>query len=233
MGMTAASSYEAELGWGTRSITPQQAGEFAAKVTATSKEQLIIAKNLGAYPPSIAVRGVFFEGISRLVTEARGPGAIAALRKKAGLPEQTTAFRQYPHRDFYKLYYLVAPVLHPGASFVQALRRTARTFFPIFRNSLLGRTMGAFMGDEPRTILPLLAKAYNVSVAGNEHSSELVGERRVHWRCRVEPVEWYEETFGGIVEGTAADPARAGLTVRLVSKALRESTMDYEFEITW
>lgn len=233
MAMAAASSHEAELGWGTRPITPQQANEFAVKVPASAREQVIIARNLVAYPPSIAVRGVFFEGMARLVTEARGPGAINALRKKAGLPEQATAFRQYPHRDFYKLYYLAAPLLHPGGSFTQALRRTARTFFPIFRNSLLGRTMGAFMGDEPRTILPLLAKAYNLSVAGNEHSSELVADRQVRWRCRVEPVEWYEETFAGIVEGTAADPTRAGLTVRMVSKKLRDGAMDYEFDIGW
>ena len=39
--------------------------------------------------------------------------------------------------------------------------------------------------------------------------------------------------FAGIVEGTAADPTRAGLTVRMVSKKLRDGAMDYDVDIGW
>ena len=220
-------------GWEARAITAEEANAFASKVPASSREQVIIAKNLLAYPTTFMVRGVFFEGISRLVGEARGPAAFAALQKKAGLPARITAFRQYPQRDFYKLYYLAAPLLHPGCAFTEALRRTARTFFPIFRGSMLGRTMSALMGDEPRTLLPMLAKAYNLSVSGNDHHAELAGDREVRWRCVVEPVEWYEETFAGIVEGTAADPARAGLTVVVTSASVRDGVRHMEARITW
>ena len=62
------------------------------------------------------------------------------------------------------------------------------------------------MGDRPTTILPLLARAYNVSVEGNDHKAEVVGDYALVWRCDVEPVEWYTDTFQGIVEGSM--PAR-------------------------
>ena len=52
-----------------------------------------------------------------------------------------------------------------------------------------GKTMSALMGDKPRTILPLLAKAYNLSTEGNLHEAELTGEREVTWRCVAESID--------------------------------------------
>jgi hypothetical protein len=70
-------------------------------------------------------------------------------------------------------------------------------------------------------------------VAGNEHTSELVGEREIAWGCRVEPVEWYEQTFTGIIEGTVPAGDQTTLHVRTLSKSLRGSAIDYRFAITW
>ncbi|MEP7125489.1 MAG: DUF2378 family protein [Byssovorax sp.] len=219
--------------WGSKAIPLKLAEVFAARVTSVLSDQATIAKNLVGISPEQQVRGIFFEGIARIVRQAKGEVALANLQRSAGIPDHIIAFRHYPHRDFYKLYYLTARMLYPAETIARSLRLTARTFFPIFRDSLLGKTMNALMGDKPRTILPLLAKAYNLSVAGNEHTSDLVGEREIAWVCRVEPVEWYEQTFAGIIEGTVPEGDPTILRVRTVSKSLRGGGVDYRFEITW
>jgi uncharacterized protein (TIGR02265 family) len=228
-----ATTADASTSWGNQPIVLKQAQDYAARVTSTPSEQAIIAKNLAAFSPEIQVRGVFFEGLARIVKQSRGEGALATLQRNAGVPDHVIAFRHYAHRDFYKFYYLAARLLYPAEPFSRALRLTARTFFPIFRDSLLGKTMNALMGDKPRTILPLLARAYNVSVAGNEHTSELVGASEIAWGCRVEAVEWYEQTFSGLVEGTVPEGDATALQVRMLSKALRAGAVDYRFQITW
>lgn len=217
--------------WSDAKITVQQANGFAQQVTPVRADQEIVARNLLLFPSQIKVRGIFFEGLSRVVGEARGPDAMGELLARAGVSARTTAFRAYPHRDFYKLYYLAARLLYPNARMPEALRRVARTFFPIFKNSLVGRTMSALMGDRPTTILPLLARAYNVSVEGNDHKAELDGERSLVWRCEVEPAEWYPDTFAGIVEG--AMPADVAPRVHVEERAAAAGLARYRFRIDW
>lgn len=219
--------------WGNRPITLGETTAFAQAAGLRPEDRAQVAKNLAAYPTNIEVRGLFFEGIFRLIEQRQGPSGLAQVRKAAGLPESVIPFRHYPHRDFYKLYYVTAARLHPGAPFGVALRRIAQTFFPIFRSSMLGRTMSALMGDEPKTILPLLSKAYNLSVNGNTHVSQMTGERELLWRCSVEPVEWYEQTFTGIIEGTMNEAQRSKLQVITRSRSKEPTMASYEFVITW
>jgi uncharacterized protein (TIGR02265 family) len=225
------SSEGADASWNDAQITVSQSNQFALQVTTLRADQEIIARNLLLFPSQIRVRGIFFEGLSRLVAEQKGPGAMAELLTRAGVSNKTTAFRAYPHRDFYKLYYLTARLLHPTERMGEALRLVARTFFPIFKNSLVGRTMSALMGDRPTTLLPLLARAYNVSVEGNDHHTEVVGERSLAWRCEVEPVEWYTETFSGIVEG--AMPPELAARIHVEERAPAATMARYRFRIDW
>jgi uncharacterized protein (TIGR02265 family) len=205
--------------------------DFAERVTRVAADREAVERNLLAFPPSIEVRGLFFNGLARLVEEARGAGAVAVLRQHGGVQGKTTAFHWYPHRDFYKSYYLAASLLYPRLSMAGGLRQIARSFFPIFKASLLGGTMSALMGDRPFTILPLLARAYNISVKGNEHETAVDGERALVWRCVVEPVDWYPETFGGIVEGAMPDAFRARVSVE--EHAADASSARYCFRISW
>jgi uncharacterized protein (TIGR02265 family) len=217
--------------WGDTKITVAQANEFARSVTPVRAEQEAVARNLLLFPPSIKVRGIFFEGVSRIVAESQGPNAMSALAARAGIATKTTAFRAYPHRDFYKLYYLAARLLYPTAPLPEGLRNTARTFFPIFKSSMLGRTMSALMGDRPTTILPLMARAYNVSVEGNDHKAELTGKSTLEWRCEVEPVEWYPDTFMGIIEGSMPADVKVRFTVE--ERATAGTLARYRFRIDW
>ena len=217
--------------WRDERITADQASDFARLIPASRVDRDTIARNLHGFPAHIKVRGIFFEGLSRVVASMNGPDAMAAMVAQAGVAPKTTAFRAYPHRDFYKLYYLAAPLLHPTATMPEALRLTARTFFPIFRESMLGRTMSALMGDRPATLLPLLARAYNVSVEGNDHRVELENANVLSWSCQVEPVDWFADTFTGIVEG--AMPSRLTAEVRVAERTFVDGMARYRFRIRW
>ena len=219
--------------WADRRITIDEADLFARGVTPGLGERATVAQNLFVIAPTQTVRGVFFEGVSRVVAEAKGAGAVAELLVRAGVPARTVAFRAYPHRDFYKLYYLAARLLYPALPLTTSLRELARTFFPIFKSSLLGKTMSALMGDNPRTILSILAKAYNISVDGNEHACEITGDREILWRCKVEPVDWYPETFGGIIEGTMATHRTAQCRVKMQERRPHLGMTHYTFKVTW
>ena len=222
--------------WGSSPVTEAECAAFAKALptSVTSHERGVVARDLAAFPPQIAVRGVFFEGVSRIIAQGQRAGSMAELCRRGQLPEHTTPFRFYPLRDFYKLYYLVAPVLHPRVAFPEALRRTARNFFPIFRESLVGKTIAALMGDRPQTILPLLSNAYRISVEGNEHRAELVGDRELAWECRVESVAWYVETFSGILEGTVPEGSGEHLSVTLRDRAADGAGFTrYRFQIRW
>jgi len=231
MGMTQTHEEPAAPAWGESKITLAQANEFAQRVTSLAADREIVARNLFMFPPELKTRGLFFEGLSRVVAESKGPTAMANLQAVAGLTQRTTAFRAYPHRDFYRLYYLASRLLYPSARLAESTRLTARTFFPIFRNSLLGRTMSALMGDRPSTLLPLLAKSYNLSVEGNDHKAELKSDHELLWTCEVEPIDWYTETFSGIVEG--AMPANTPVQIRVEERAIAGTRARYQFRLTW
>lgn len=222
---------QTEVAWGNNPITLAQASEFAAKVTGARGDQDTIAQNLTRIPPAWMVRGVFFEGLARLIAQARSEQASTELFQRASLPHRTTSFKHYPLRDFYKLYYLATRLLHPTMPLGPSMCEVAKTFFPIFRSSTLGKTMNALMGDKPRTILPLLAKAYNLSAGGPTHEAELTGEREVTWRCTVEAVEWYVDTFTGIVAGAMPPGTESALRIEVAEKAASGAAVRYRFVI--
>ena len=41
-----------------------------------------------------------------------------------------------------------------------AMDRIAETFYPVFRDSMVGRTLSAMMGKDPRRVLERLVDAY-------------------------------------------------------------------------
>ncbi|MBK8255799.1 MAG: DUF2378 family protein [Polyangiaceae bacterium] len=219
--------------WGSKTITLSEATAFAQNIGVSAEDRTIIAKNLATFPPTIEVRGLFFEGMFRILEQRFGAAGADQVRRAAGIGPHIVPFRHYPHRDFYRLYYMATPRLQPGVPFSTGLRRVSQTFFPIFRSSLLGRTMSALMGEEPKTILPLLSKAYNLSVNGNSHRSEMTGENELTWHCEVEPVIHYEETFAGIVEGTMTELQRKRLKVVATPQPSKNSFSNYKIVIRW
>src|SRR5262245_38715191 len=115
----------------------QDAFAFAASIGLEGGELEQAARNLATFPDTIQCRGVFFLGLSRLLEKKIGPSGVAEQFARANLDARTFAFKSYPHHDFYKLYYVTAKKLLPGRPFDQALGEIAKTFFPIFRESIV------------------------------------------------------------------------------------------------
>jgi uncharacterized protein (TIGR02265 family) len=209
----------------------RQAETFAEAVTSSAQDRAIIARNLVELPHELKIRGFFFDGLCQIVAKTRDEATLRRLQRTAGVPEKLAPFGQYMVRDFYKLYYHTAGLLHGSLPFAEAIRSVTQTFFPIFKTSMIGKTLSAFMGQRPETIIPVVAKAYTVSVEGNEHAVHASGKNEVTWRCMVEPVTWYPESFQGIVEG--AMPPGQLIKVKTVDKKQDGKLMRYLFKISW
>lgn len=188
--------------WDRRAVSRDEALAFAQRVPSlTPEETSLVAQTMGDFPSDCQVRGLFFEGLGRVVGKSRGREGIDTLFALAGVPMRFTVFSNYPHRDFYKLYLVAAKQLFPTLALPQGLERTAQTFWPIFRDTMLGKTFFAMMSEDPMVVLSVHARAHAVVVQPNEHSVERTGEREARYLCRAERSPWYPSILRGIVAG--------------------------------
>lgn len=219
--------------WGRDAISHDEAMSFARRVPSTPAHRRAIADTLHRFPVACEVRGMFFDGLTKAIESVCGPDETRRLTRAAEVPAHVSAFTLHPHRDFYKLFFLAAPTLHPSEDLPDAMRRVAETFYPVFRESTLGRTMSLLMGREPSKVLTRLADAYNVSVPWNEHQPTPSGSHELLWRCRVEPTPFYPVIFDGIVRGTMRSHGVAEPRVELLSRHDDGDGQRLELRITW
>ena len=138
-----------------------------------------------------------------------------------------------PHRDFYKLYFLASATLYPSRGLEHGFERIAEDFYPTFRQSMVGRTLSAFMGSDPIVVLDRLAQAYRVSIPWNEHEVAAEGSGRATWRCRVEPSELYPATFRGIIRGTMQSHGVEEPEVEVLDQRRDGDGLRWELGIRW
>jgi len=193
------------LDWGERPITLEDVRRYSETLPLPDRTRQTIEQNLMVFPLQCRVRGLFFTGLHEIIKRSLGPEAHAEACRLSGIFSKIIAFNEYPHRDFYRLMYWAAAYLHKNPRFGDSLTAIAGTFFPIFRESLLGRTTAALMGKNLKTQLPRLAVAYNSMVRWNQHDTEVVSDNEVRWTCKVEPVTWYAETLHGIINGACPE----------------------------
>jgi uncharacterized protein (TIGR02265 family) len=217
--------------WPEGPITMAQAERFASAIATSTADRVTIAENLFNFPPELKIRGFFFDGLCQIVEKTRDRDTLVRLQRTAAVPEKLGAFENYMVRDFYQLYYHTASLLHGSLPFDQAIRKVTQTFFPIFKMTMIGKTLSAFMGSTPSTIIPVVAKAYTVSVSGNDHVTVASGRNEMTWRCVVEPVAWYPESLQGIIEG--ALPPGMTITMRTLERKPEGKLTRYVFRIGW
>lgn len=219
--------------WGNGAISREQADAYASRIPhVTATERGTIARDLVLFPAACQVRGVFFEGLSRVVARDRST-TMNDLFAQAGVSPRKVAFSLYPHRDFYRLYFLAARALYPRSPLGTALSQVSQTFYPIFRESVVGRTMSAFIGDDPTTLLTRLSEAYKLSVPWNEHRVQSSNAGELTWRCKVEPSSFYREIFTGIVTGATTSHGRAAPRVEVDSTKIEGNAGHHTFRIRW
>ncbi len=222
------------LDWGLRAIDKNEVEAFAAELPLSVADQRGIVSTLLHFPSECQVRGMFFDGLVNVIKRKQEGPLADQLMAHAGVKGRVIPFALLPHRDFYKLYFMAAPVLYPSLPLEQSMERIAETFYPVFRDSMVGRTLSAMMGKDPRKVLERLVDAYTMSVQDNQHSVRMAGEHAMLWECRVEPSPFYADTFRGIVLGTLKSHGVLGGRVETVSRVADglEHTR-WVFRISW
>lgn len=222
------------LVWGQRDIDQTEVEAFADALPLRDSDRRAIVSTLLHFPAACQVRGMFFDGLVNVIKKERDTDTAERLMLHAGVRGRAIPFGLLPHRDFYKLYFMAAPVLYPQQPLEYGMQRIAETFYPVFRDSMVGRTLSAMMGSDPRRILDRLVDAYKMSVQDNEHSVRVSGDRGMLWECRVEPSPFYAETFRGIALGTLESHGVKGGRVETVSRvADGQEHNRWVFRITW
>lgn len=219
--------------WGDRPVSRAQVDRFLAQAHVDEASLETAAKMLLEFPVEYRVRGVFFEGEARLVTQRSGPDAWREVLRSAGAPPRITPFGSYVFRDLYKVHALTARTLWPAQPLPQGLANISRKLYPIFRESLVGKTMSALYAPEPATFLRILCESYRISVVGNTHNVRVAGEREVRWSATVEPNPWFPLLFGGIVEGALETQGLPGVKVTTLEARTDRVPYHFEFKITW
>jgi uncharacterized protein (TIGR02265 family) len=177
---------------------------FVGTLGLAEEDHDAVRHSLDTFPDACVSRGMFFEGILDALARGIGPNEPASAREKTGLTHRIQAFSLYPHRDFYRLFYYAARRLHPTRSLEQGLSHIAELFYPnMFAENLAGKTLAAFLGKDPVSVIGRLVDAYRIAVPWNEHRFEVAsGPGRAHlWTCKVEPCPFYPSTFRGIATG--------------------------------
>lgn len=231
--MTSVQVGTSELDWGSSPITSADASRFAERVSVSPLDRERIRRTLADFPVACEVRGMFFQGLVDTIAKARGKEKAQALLREANVRTRFVPFTLMPHRDFYKLYFLASAALHPGRDLEHGFERIAEDFYPTFRASMVGRTLSAFIGDEPMTVLERLGQAYRLSIPWNEHNPVADGANAAVWKCKVEPSELYPATFRGIIRGTMRSHGVREPEVELVSKRSERDAFRYEFAVRW
>jgi uncharacterized protein (TIGR02265 family) len=73
------------------------------------------------------------------------------------------AFKHYPLKEHMSLMAEAVPVIFPGMSMRRGLRALGAHAAPALRSSTFGRVMTSLLGTEPRRILSLAGKSYEVT----------------------------------------------------------------------
>ena len=193
-----------------------------------------IVTTLANFPEACASRGMFATGVLEAVARTCGQYVADGIRERAGYPANITSFVLYPHLDFYRLFYASAVAMYPDEAMGVGMRRIAESFYPIFSETLVGRTMGALIGKTPEVVLRRFVEAYKIATPWNEHviSSGTVANG-VLWKCKVEPCHFYPDTFAGICTGMVR--AVTGITPQFAVLS-REPARDHQrltFQIRW
>ncbi len=131
-------------------------------------------------PASYRVKGMFFSRhVQRLGDEFSSLLPYLVEPPDGG---RFMTFRDYPQRDYVRVYAAVAQKLHPRLGLNESARRIAREDFDAFAESIFGRVVVALAGDA-RAALHRLPSVYErVAPGAWQVSTEDIDDRTVRVR---------------------------------------------------
>lgn len=207
--------------------------QFALNLGLDESARRAVSDALSRFPDACKSRGMFANGVLESVAREHGKERAAQIRQASGYPPRISSFGLYPHRDFYRLFYSSAVSLHPNRSLAEGMRLVAEDFYPIFIQSLAGRTMHALIGRTPDVVLGRFIEAYKIATPWNEHRITDSHDSSLLWTCKVEPCEFYPHTFAGICTGMVRTVT--GITPHFETQAhsTGHNFQNYGFRISW
>ncbi len=133
---------------------------------------------LAATTPADTLRGLFFTGVLRLVTLARGEAEAAALART--LPRRKYFdFLSYPMSDFLRLQWRAAEALAPTLGGPeQAFWSLGYQAATDFLAAPVGKAVMLMVSGEPQALINSLPSAYRSALSFGERTVTWVGERR-------------------------------------------------------
>lgn len=209
------------------------AGAFAASLGLHATDEDAVYRNLINFPDACRSRGMFATGILEAVRRRCGAGVADRIRLEAGYPARIMGFALYPHRDFYRLFYASAAAMYPRIRLGEGMRRIAESFYPIFIESLPGRTLHVLVGRTPEVVLRRFVEAYKISTPWNEHEVESHTDRELIWRCMVEPCPNYPDTFAGISTGMVETVTGIRPRYEVINRVTAKDHQRITFRISW
>jgi uncharacterized protein (TIGR02265 family) len=206
------------------------ARSFAERQGFREPERSVVINTLTHFPDECQSRGLFFLGLMDQLHRARGPQAHR-LVEELGLPTRVQNFGFVQHRDFYKLFFTAARLLHPGRSLEAGMEAIAESFYPVFSTSLAGRTLAAMLSRDPSSVLSRFVDAYRIACPWNEHAFEPSPSGAHRWRCRVEPCDYYPRIIQGICRGMVRGVTGHEPSFLVLSRAVSPREHRYVFEV--
>ncbi|MFO0693357.1 MAG: DUF2378 family protein [Polyangiales bacterium] len=205
--------------------------EFASRHPFTEADRKVVVETLTRFPRDCRSRGMFFLGVLEQVR--RGAGAAAAQRIEAdlALPYRVQQFSLVPHRDFYKLFFVAARTLHPSLPLASGMERIAESFYPIFAESLAGKTLALMLSKDPVTVVSRFVDAYKIACPHNTHVFEQSNDGVHRWTCRVEPCDYYPNVIQGICRGMVREVTAREPIMKVRSKTEEADAHNYVFEV--
>ena len=208
--------------------------EFANFLELFGTDRDRICTTLANFPDECRSRGMFATGVLDAVVRKCGQPIADGIQARAGYPAHITSFVLYPHLDFYRLFYASAVAMYPELPVGEAMRAIAESFYPIFSETLVGRTMGALIGKTPEVVLRRFVEAYKIATPWNEHAIVAGSSKNgIVWKCMVEPCHFYPDTFAGICTGMVRTVTGITPEFTVLSRDPASDHQRLSFQIRW
>jgi uncharacterized protein (TIGR02265 family) len=125
---------------------------------------------LAAIPATATTKGMFFDSPIRQARERAGeaPGR-----------EHYSSFKDYPIREYVEVIVRCAELGYPESSVREGLRQIGRRIYPAFFDTMIGKVIFKFAGDDIHAALRAVPRAYKISTPQAEAEIRLEEERRV------------------------------------------------------
>jgi uncharacterized protein (TIGR02265 family) len=167
--------------------------------------------HLGALPKNATIKGMFFDYVAEI-----GSSHIQRreLYKTAGVePRRYVPFLDYPARDYMRLLYTAASAMSPSVS--RGLHRIGLGIYPLFKTSIVGKTMFEVFGRSPDRTLPHGHRGWAVSMNFGEVTTEIAGTEQIVYSFKNLPLFLSCYQFGVIAGALEAIGTTGEVTASL------------------